>query len=122
MLGALYHNINFDHRAMAVSLLTIGVVVNNSILLLHEKKRCREMGIKGLRSWLMVYKNNIRTVMITSLTTLGSLVPLILFGTSEFWTVLAVVVIWPLATSLPLILLLMGIWEKKLFLHPSNER
>ncbi len=122
MLGALYHNINFDQGAMAGSLLTIGVVVNNSILLIHEKQRCREMGIKGLRSWLMVYKNKMRTVMITSLTTIGGLVPLILFGTNEFWTDLAVVVIWGLATSLLLILLLMGIWEKKLFLHPSNER
>lgn len=50
--------------------------------------------------------------MITSLTTMGGLLPLILFGSNEFWTDLAVVVLWGLGISLTLILLLMGIWER----------
>ena len=51
--------------------------------------------------------------MITSLTTMGGLLPLIIFGSNEFWTDLAIVVIWGLGTSLTLILILMGIWEKE---------
>ena len=112
MMGALYHDINFDQGAIAGTLLAVGVVVNNSILLIHEKQRCRSLNIHGLRSWVQVYRNKMRTVMITSLTTMGGLLPLILFGSNEFWTDLAVVVIWGLGTSLTLILLLMGIWER----------
>ncbi len=118
MLGSLYHDINFDQGAIAGTLLAVGVVVNNSILLVHEKQRCRSLNIHGLRSWVQVYRNKMRTVMITSLTTMGGLLPLILFGSNEFWTDLAVVVIWGLGTSLTLILMLMGIWEKE----PSNVK
>lgn len=113
MAGALYHDINFDQGAIAGTLLAVGVVVNNSILLIHEKQRSRSLGIYGLRSWVRVYRNKMRTVMITSLTTMGGLLPMILFGSNEFWTGLAVVVLWGLGTSLTLILLLMGIWEKE---------
>jgi multidrug efflux pump subunit AcrB len=45
---------------------------------------------------------------------MGGLLPMILFGSNEFWTDLAVVVLWGLGTSLTLILILMGIWEKDL--------
>ncbi len=113
MAGALWHDINFDQGAIAGTLLAVGVVVNNSILLVHEKQRCRTNGIHGLRSWVRVYRNKMRTVMITSLTTMGGLLPLILFGSNDFWTDLAVVVIWGLGTSLTLILILMGVWEKE---------
>jgi hydrophobic/amphiphilic exporter-1 (mainly G- bacteria), HAE1 family len=112
MTGALYHDINFDQGAIAGTLLAVGVVVNNSILLIHEKQRTRSLGIHGLRSWVRVYRNKMRAVMITSLTTMGGLVPMIWIGTNEFWNDLAVVVIWGLGTSLALLLLLMGIWEQ----------
>ncbi|MEX0646454.1 MAG: efflux RND transporter permease subunit [Balneolaceae bacterium] len=112
MMGALYHDINFDQGAIAGTLLAVGVVVNNSILLIHEKQRCRSLGIHGLRSWVKVYRNKMRAVMITSLTTMGGLLPMIFIGSNEFWNDLATVVLWGLGTSLVLILLLMGIWEK----------
>ena len=112
MMGALYHDINFDQGAIAGTLLAVGVVVNNSILLIHEKQRCRSLGIHGFRSWIRVYRNKMRAVMITSLTTIGGLIPLVVIGANEFWNDLAIVVIWGLAISLTLIILLMGIWEK----------
>ena len=113
MAGALYHDLAFDQGAIAGTLLAVGVVVNNSILLIHEKQRTRALGIHGLRSWVMVYRNKMRAVMITSLTTMGGLLPMILIGTSEFWNDMATVVLWGLGISLTLLLLLMGIWEKK---------
>lgn len=112
MMGALYHDINFDQGAIAGTLLAVGVVVNNSILLIHEKQRCRSLGIHGLRSWVLVYRRKMRAVMITSLTTIGGLIPLVVIGTNEFWNDLATVVIWGLGVSLTLIILLMGVWEK----------
>ncbi|NBC28257.1 MAG: AcrB/AcrD/AcrF family protein, partial [Bacteroidetes bacterium] len=121
MIGALYHDINFDQGAIAGTLLAVGVVVNNSILLIHEKQRCRSLNIYGLRSWVQVYRNKMRTVMITSLTTIGGLIPLVVIGTNEFWNDLATVVIWGLGVSLTLIILLMGIWEKRDLRHQTRE-
>ncbi|MEX2347938.1 MAG: efflux RND transporter permease subunit, partial [Balneolaceae bacterium] len=112
MMGALFHDINFDQGAIAGTLLAVGVVVNNSILLIHEKQRCRSLGIHGFRSWVRVYRNKMRAVMITSLTTIGGLLPLIFIGDNAFWTDLAVVVAWGLGISLVLILMLMGVWER----------
>lgn len=113
MMGALYHDLAFDRGAIAGTILCVGVVVNNSILLMHEKQWCRSKGIHGLRSWLYVYKNKMRAVLITTLTTIGGLIPLIIIGGSDFWQTLATVVVWGLGTSTLLILLLMGIWEKR---------
>src|SRR5699024_23503 len=112
MTGTLYHDLAFDRGAIAGTLLCMGVVVNNSILLTHEKQHMRELGIHGLRSWLYVYRNKMRTVLITTLTTIGGLLPMILFGEGEFWSQLATVTVWGLGSSTILLLLLMGIWEK----------
>jgi multidrug efflux pump subunit AcrB len=90
----------------------VGVVVNNSILLMHEKQHLPSLGIYGLRSWLYVYKNKMRAVLITTLTTIGGLLPLIFMQGSDFWELLSTVVVWGLGTSSLLILLLMGVWEK----------
>ena len=117
MTGTLYHDFAFDRGAIAGTLLCIGVVVNNSILLMHEKQRIREQLIHGLRSWLYVYKNKMRAVLITTLTTIGGLVPMIVFGESEFWQTLATVVVWGLGSSTLLLLVLMGIWES----HSKSE-
>jgi len=114
MMGTLYHDLAFDRGAIAGTLLCVGVVVNNSILLMHEKQYFRRLGIHGFRSWLYVYKNKMRAVLITTLTTIGGLVPLMVMQGSDFWQTLATVVIWGLATSTLLILLLMGVWEKQL--------
>ncbi|MEX2639970.1 MAG: efflux RND transporter permease subunit, partial [Balneolales bacterium] len=111
MYGTMFHDLSFDRNAMAGSLLAIGVVVNNAILLMHGKERMRQARIHGLRSWLYVYKSKMRTVLITSFTTLGGLMPLVLFDTSDFWQTLATVVCWGLASSTFFLLLLMGIWE-----------
>ncbi|MEX2584808.1 MAG: efflux RND transporter permease subunit [Balneolaceae bacterium] len=122
MAGALWHDINFDQGAIAGTLLAIGVVVNNSILLVHEKQRMRALGIHGIRSWVNVYRSKMRPVLITSFTTIGGLLPMIWIGASEFWNDLAVVVAWGLGTSLFLLMLFMGIWEKTTVVNREIER
>jgi multidrug efflux pump subunit AcrB len=112
MAGTLYHDVAFDNGAFAGTLLCVGVVVNNAILLMHEKEQQRLLGIHGLRSWVYVYKHKMRAVLITTLTTIGGLIPLIVIGGSEFWQRLATVVVWGLGMSTILLLLLMGIWER----------
>ncbi|HYW35760.1 MAG TPA: efflux RND transporter permease subunit, partial [Balneolaceae bacterium] len=112
MAGTLYHDLPFARGAIAGTLLCVGVVVNNAILLMHEKQRYRALDIGGLRSWLYVYRNKMRAVLITTLTTVGGLIPMIWFGGSQFWSQLATVTAWGLSTSTIFLLLLMGIWEK----------
>jgi multidrug efflux pump subunit AcrB len=53
-----------------------------------------------------------RAVLITTLTTIGGLLPLMIMEGSDFWELLATIVVWGLGTSTVLILLLMGMWEK----------
>lgn len=112
MTGALWHDLNFGQGAIAGSLLAVGVVVNNAILLIHEKQSLRRIGVHGYRSWVQVYRRKIRVVLVTSLTTMAGLLPMIWGSDSEFWNDLAVVVIWGLAGSLVLLLLFMGMWER----------
>jgi hydrophobic/amphiphilic exporter-1 (mainly G- bacteria), HAE1 family len=112
MSGVLYHELNFTQGAIAGTLLSVGVVVNNAILLMHEKERLRRAGIWGLRSWVYVYRSRFRAVLITSTTTIAGLVPMIIFGTDPVWTHLAVVVSWGLGFSTVLLLLLTGMFGR----------
>lgn len=124
MAGVIYHDLQFDRSAIAGTLLVIGVVVNNAILLMHGKQKFRLAGIHGLRSWVYVYREKMRPVLITTITTLGGLLPLIILEGSGFWQSLATVVFWGLASSTIFLLLLMGIWEGKgkLFKISTSEK
>jgi multidrug efflux pump subunit AcrB len=112
MGGTLWQDLPFARGAIAGTLLCVGVAVNNGILLMHEKQRYRKLGIRGLRSWLYVYRNKMRPVLITTLTAVGGMLPIIWMGHSEFWTQLATVTAWGLSVSTILLLLLIGTWEK----------
>ncbi|MEN9839130.1 MAG: hypothetical protein RL177_609, partial [Bacteroidota bacterium] len=81
--GVLFHGMNVGQGAIAGALLTIGVVVNNAILLYH--------GRSHLDTWESVYRSHSRTVIITSLTTIGGLLPYLIWGTELFWIQLSTV-------------------------------
>ena len=112
MAGTLYHDLQFDRSAMAGALLVMGVVVNNAILLMHGKQKMRLLGVHGIRSWLYVYREKMRPVLITSCTTLAGLLPLMLLEGDGFWQTLAIVVGWGLGASTIFLIGLMGIWER----------
>jgi HAE1 family hydrophobic/amphiphilic exporter-1 len=112
MSGILYHELNFGQGAIAGTLLSVGVVVNNAILLIHDKDAMRKAGVWGIRSWVHVYRHRIRAILITTLTTVAGLIPLIIIGSDPFWKDLAVVVCWGLGFSTILILTFAGMWGK----------
>lgn len=112
MYGVMSHDIPFDRGAISGALLCIGVVVNNSILLMHRRLEAKRNGVNGFRAWLHVYRDKTRSVILTSVTTIGGLMPLILVGGSEFWRNMAIVVSWGLGISAVLLILLAGIWER----------
>jgi len=112
MLGALANDLAFDRGAIAGSLLCIGVVVNNAILVYHQKQLENGNGIFGLRCWMKVYKKRMRAILITTVTTITGLLPMMLFGNNEFWENLAIVVIWGLSVSTILLLIMTGLRVK----------
>lgn len=111
MLGTLANDLAFDRGAIAGALLSIGVVVNNAILLIHQKQIEHSKGVRGLRCWIQIFKKKIRTILVTTTTTIIGLVPMMVLGTNEFWEALAVIVIWGLLFSTGILLLMSGIWE-----------
>ncbi|HKJ32534.1 MAG TPA: efflux RND transporter permease subunit, partial [Balneolales bacterium] len=112
MEGFLYTGMDFGRGAFAGTMLLIGVVVNNAILLMHGHRLMEEKGIHGARSWLYTYKKRMTSVLLTTMTTLAGLVPLMFQGTSEFWNTMSITVFWGLSISTILIVLLAGIWDK----------
>ncbi len=113
MVGTLGNDLAFDRGAIAGALLGIGVVVNNAILLTHQKQLEYSKGIRGLRCWYYVFKKKMRTIIITTTTTVFGLLPMLLIGTNEFWESLSVIVVWGLMFSTVLVILFAGLWSKK---------
>ena len=114
MLGTLTNDLSFDRGAIAGALLCVGVVVNNAILLIHQRKLEIRNGIDGLRAWYYVFRQKMRPILITTTTTVVGLVPMVIFGTDEFWQNLAIVVIWGLLFSTALLFIFSGLWDRKL--------
>jgi len=108
MLGTLANDLSFDRGAIAGSLLCIGVVVNNAILLIYQKQLEHGERIYGIRCWYNVFRKKLQTILIT---TIAGLLPMMLIGTNEFWETLAVIVIWGLVSSTTLLLIFAGLWS-----------
>ena len=121
MLGTMFNDLAFDRGAIAGSLLSIGVVVNNAILLIHQKQLEQAEGIIGIRGWYYIFQKKLRTILITTTTTVFGLLPMLVFGSNEFWEALAVVVVWGLLFSTVLIILFSGIWDYKKVGFGSNQ-
>jgi multidrug efflux pump subunit AcrB len=112
MSGALMHEIPFDRGAVAGTLLCIGIVVNNSILLTHRAKQCQSSRIFGFRAWIRGYRSSLRSILLTSGTTLLGLLPVLVWGEAGFWYHMAVVVSWGLAYSVVLLLAFSGMMTR----------
>jgi HAE1 family hydrophobic/amphiphilic exporter-1 len=108
----LYMDLAFGQAAFAGLLLVSGVAVNNAILLLHGNHKYDALGVGGLRKWYYTYGDKLRSILLTTLTTIAGLLPMIFWAADPFWETLAYVVIAGLAVSTTLILLLAGIWTK----------
>lgn len=113
MLGTLSNDLAFDRGAIAGALLSIGVVVNNAILLIHQKQLEHKNGIRGLRCWVHIFRKKIRTILITTTTTIVGLAPMLVMGSNEFWEALSVIVVWGLLFSTGILLLMSGVWESR---------
>lgn len=86
-----------------------GVVVNDSLILVDFINRSREMGIPRDEAVLASGTSRLRPVLLTTITTVGGLIPLAFFasGQAKFLSPMAISVVWGLsfATLLTLILI-----------------
>jgi len=117
MAGMLVHGLPLDRGTLAGSLLSVGVCVNNAILLTGAQERLRRAGVSNLRVLAHVYTGSFRAIAATSCTTLAGLLPMVLLEPDPFWTPFALVVLWGLGCSSLLQLLYSGIG---LPLPPAN--
>jgi multidrug efflux pump subunit AcrB len=122
MTATLVNDLSFDRGAIAGALLCVGVVVNNAILLIHQRRIERLNGVRGVRAWYKVFRNKMRPILITTTTTVMGLLPMVIYGTDEFWQNLAIVVIWGLLFSTILLFLFSGLWDRKLTNFKSSIR
>jgi multidrug efflux pump subunit AcrB len=85
-----------------------GIVVNNSLILVDFINTGREAGLERLDATLRACRLRLRPIILTSTTTIFGLLPLALglFGVSPFLTPVAVAIVWGLAFSTFLTLLL----------------
>ena len=78
-------------------------------LIYHQKQLENGKGIFGFRAWVYVYRKRMRAILITTITTVSGLLPMMLLGGDEFWENLAIVVIWGLSFSTIILLIMTGI-------------
>lgn len=104
---AIYWDLMFGRGAYAGSLLLGGVIVNNGLLLFHQSNRfSKDYGMIGYRNYYWTLKAKLRSVWLTTLTTIAGLMPLLIWSSDSFWSSLAFVVISGMTFSTLMISLL----------------
>jgi multidrug efflux pump subunit AcrB len=91
----------FDMITMLGFLVLIGVVVNNPILLVEQALRNRSNGMDIARSVIESTQVRVRPIMMTTLTTLGGLAPLVFWprAGTELYRGLGIIVLFGLLSS-----------------------
>src|SRR5688500_16834437 len=102
-----YTNATFTREAYIGVIMAAGIVVNNAILLIDHINRMRE--VPGLRFDEAVVRGTlerVRPILMTSVTTMSGLVPLVLFSDADanIWNALAFTLIGGLLSSTLLVL------------------
>jgi len=97
---------NFDRNAYIGVILLGGIVVNNAILLIHQINKLREQGDDLISSIINATEDRVRPILMTTLTTVLGLLPLIIFAEEKasMWYTLALATIGGLLSSAPLVL------------------
>jgi len=93
---------NFNESHYTAVLFTLGIAVNNMLLLLFIYRNKIKNGVGEFRAWQHAFQLKSRPIIMTLFTTIAGLLPLLLFDGSQFWYALALMVIFtlPLATAL----------------------
>ncbi|MBV1879850.1 MAG: efflux RND transporter permease subunit [Pseudomonadales bacterium] len=86
----------------------MGIVVNNSIILVDQANRIRDTGVHLAEAIIEATHTRFRPIILTTLTTIGGLLPMTLSG-STMWAPLGIVIIGGLIVSTLLTLILVPV-------------
>ncbi|RMF60579.1 MAG: efflux RND transporter permease subunit, partial [Calditrichaeota bacterium] len=100
-------DLNFDRSAYIGVILLAGIVVNNSIILVHHINDQRRTGLPLETAVIRGTRDRVRPILMTSATTILGLLPLVLFSRAEksIWYALSVATIGGMLSSTLLVLL-----------------
>ncbi|MCP5108003.1 MAG: efflux RND transporter permease subunit [bacterium] len=104
---------SFDASAYIGVILLMGIVVNNAILLIDNINRHLKKNSRIIESIAVATKERVRPIIMTTLTTVLGMLPLIVFheaAKGDIWTNLALCTVGGLTTSALLILLVLPIF------------
>ncbi len=104
-------NTNFDRSAYIGVILLAGIVVNNSIILVHHINNLRHKGRNLLDAVVQGTLDRVRPIMMTSATTILGLLPLVLFVQPDksIWYALSLATIGGLLSSTLLVLVVIPV-------------
>ncbi|MCK4956032.1 MAG: efflux RND transporter permease subunit, partial [Candidatus Cloacimonetes bacterium] len=92
----------FDSYARIGMVLLAGIVVNNSIILVDHINQLKHKGLRIKEAVLQATNDRIRPILMTSLTTIAGLIPMLIatdIGNNDFWRLLSISTIGGLITS-----------------------
>lgn len=91
-----------------------GIVVNSALLILDRIRLNREAGMDPGEAVIDAAEQRFRAILLTSITTIGGMLPLLLFG-GDFWRPMAAALIFGLAIATLLILIIIPVFYCVLF-------
>ncbi len=108
VIGHLVMGENLSFLSLLGFVALAGVVVNDSLILVDFINRARRRGVSAYDSIIQSGVVRLRPVMLTTVTTIGGLVPLAFFATGQarFLSPMAISVVWGLAFATVLTLIL----------------
>ena len=101
----------FDTNALIGTILALGIVVNDAILLVSHIENLKKKGIHDdiiLKGIL----NKKKAILLTSLTTIGAAIPFLFYPSTEVWHRFALSLISSLTTSTIAVLIFLPAWLK----------
>ncbi|AWB56299.1 efflux RND transporter permease subunit [Colwellia sp. Arc7-D] len=98
ILGLYLTNLSFSMMAFIGLISLFGIVVNNAIILIDTTNRNLSTGLAKKEAILLASSTRFTPILLTTITTIGGLLPLTLFGGS-LWQPLGVVIISGLCVS-----------------------
>ncbi|NIR51311.1 efflux RND transporter permease subunit [candidate division KSB1 bacterium] len=116
---------NFDRSAYIGVVLLAGIVVNNSIILVHHINSLRHKGLALLDAIIQGAYDRLRPILMTTATTVFGLLPLVLFTKTEesIWYALSLATIGGLLSSTLLVLVVIPVgyvWLARVSVHSQK--
>lgn len=106
VIGLMAHGEPMGFMAMLGAVALVGIVVNDSIILLDFVNNARLRGWSRWRSLIWAAKTRVRPIILTTLTTIGGLLPMLsgMSGTSTFLVPMAISLVYGLLFATTLLL------------------